>query len=227
MQRPASFLPRRAVLVRCAPFVLFMALLGLRGAAADGGWGVDARWLYALNLVLVGGLLLRWRHEYEELRAQPTPGQWTLAALAGLAVFALWIVLDAPWMLLGEPTAAFMPMDAQGRPEWALIAVRWTGAALLVPLMEELFWRGFLMRWLQDAAFERVDVRAVGARAVAISTALFMLAHVQWLAAIVAGLAYALLYRATGRLWTAVAAHAVTNGVLGAWVLATGQWQFW
>ena len=42
-----------------------------------------------------------------------------------------------------------------------------------------------------------------------------------------AGLAYAWLYVRTGKLWVAVIAHAVTNGVLGAWVLATGNWQFW
>ena len=41
------------------------------------------------------------------------------------------------------------------------------------------------------------------------------------------GLAYAWLYIRTGKLWTAVAAHAVTNGLLGAWVLYTRQWTFW
>lgn len=100
-------------------------------------------------------------------------------------------------------------------------------AALLVPVMEELFWRGFLMRWLAQPAFEAVDPRRVGLRAVLVSTALFMLAHTLWLAAIVAGLAYALLYARTGRLWNAVIAHTVTNGALGVWVAATGNWQFW
>ena len=61
----------------------------------------------------------------------------------------------------------------------------------------------------------------------ALSTLAFMLAHVLWLAAIVAGLAYAWLYRRTGELWTAVVAHAVTNGALGAWVVATRNWAFW
>ena len=54
-----------------------------------------------------------------------------------------------------------------------------------------------------------------------------MLAHPLWLAAIVAGLAYALLYRGTGKLWPAVIAHGVTNAALGLWVVQTGQWQFW
>ncbi|WP_157267520.1 CAAX prenyl protease-related protein [Azohydromonas aeria] len=230
MTATAAWMPRRAALVRCAPFVVFMALLALRGAAAPDtatGASLDARWLYALNLPLVGGLLWWWWREYAELRERPPLREALLSVAVGLVVFGLWIHLDAPWMQLGEPAAAFAPLDAAGRLDWGLIAVRLLGAALLVPVMEELFWRGFLMRWLQQPEFETVDPRRTGLRAIAISTALFMLAHTLWLAAVVAGLAYALLYARTGRLWNAVIAHAVTNGALGAWVVATGNWQFW
>jgi len=220
----------RAAWLRLLPFVAFMALLALRGMApADNSWGFDTRWLYALNLLVVGAMLLAWWREYGELAWQnaPTAGEWALAVAVGLAVFALWIQLDAPWMQIGEPTAAFVPVDAQGRQNWPLIAVRWLGAALLVPVMEELFWRSFLMRWLQEPVFEGLDPRRTGAKAVLLSTFVFMLAHPLWLAAIVAGLAYALLYRSTGKLWPAVIAHAVTNGALGLWVVYSGQWQFW
>jgi CAAX prenyl protease-like protein len=93
--------------------------------------------------------------------------------------------------------------------------------------MEELFWRSFLMRWIQHPRFEVVDPRRIGARAIVLSTFVFMLAHTMWLAAIVAGLAYAWLYVRCGTLWAPVVAHAVTNGALGAWVVATRQWQFW
>jgi CAAX prenyl protease-like protein len=72
-----------------------------------------------------------------------------------------------------------------------------------------------------------VDPQRVGTKAVVLSTFVFMLAHTLWLAAIVAGLAYAWLYVRSGKLWLAVIAHAVTNGALGAWVGATGHWQFW
>ena len=67
----------------------------------------------------------------------------------------------------------------------------------------------------------------VGLRAIMLSTFLFALAHTLWLAAVLAALAYAWIYVYTGRLWTAVIAHAVTNGALGIWVLATGNWHFW
>ena len=75
--------------------------------------------------------------------------------------------------------------------------------------------------------FESVAPARVGLKAVVLATFLFVLAHTLWLAAIVAGLAYAWLYIHTEKLWVAVIAHAVTNGILGAWVLATGNWQFW
>ena len=220
----------RAAWLRLLPFVVFMALLALRGLApSDASWGFDTRWLYGLNLLLVGGLLLAWWREYGELGRQnwPTLAELGLSVLVGLLVFALWIRLDAPWMQIGKAAAAFVPVDAQGSLLWPLIAVRWLGAALLVPVMEELIWRSFLMRWLQHPVFEGIDPRRVGPKAVLLSTFVFMLAHPLWLGAIVAGLAYALLYRRTGKLWTAVIAHAVTNGALGVWVVQTRQWQFW
>ena len=215
---------------RIVPFVAFMGLLALRGAAPmDGSWGFDARWLYALTLPVVGGLLALWWREYGELarRHLPPLRETLLAVAVGLVVWLLWITLDAPWMQLGEPSARFVPVDAAGARIWPLIAVRWFGASLVVPLMEELFWRSFLMRWVESTDFEAVEARRVGVRAVAVSTLCFMLAHPLWLAAIVAGLAYAWLYRRSGRLWSAVIAHAVTNGALGIWVVATRQWQFW
>ena len=220
----------RAAWLRILPFVAFMGLLALRGwAPVDGAWGFDTRWLYALNLLLVGGLMTCYWRDYGELSWQNWPGlsELLLAVVLGLAVFGLWITLTAPWMQIGQATASFEPVDAQGRLDWPLIAVRWLGAVLLVPVMEELFWRSFLMRWFDQLQFERVAPQRVSLKAVLMSTFVFTLAHPQWLAAAVAGLAYAWLYRRQGRLWTAVLAHAVTNGVLGAWVVATGRWAFW
>lgn len=220
----------RAALARIAPFALFMVLLALRGALpAEADGGLDTRWIYGLTVVAVGALLLYFRREYGELARQTWPGagETALAVLVGLAVFGLWIVLDAPWMVLGEPSAAFVPVRADGSLDLPLIGVRWIGAALLVPLMEELFWRSYLMRWLQQPQFEAVPPARVGLKAIVLSTFVFMLAHTLWLAAIVAGLAYALLYVRTGKLWVPVIAHAVTNGVLGIWVVMTGNWQFW
>ena len=223
---------RRPAFVRAAPFVAFMAFLGWRSLApADGTWaGLDPRSLYALQVVAVGAMLAWWWRDYGELARQTLPSarESLLAAAVGVAVFLLWVRLDAPWMTLTTGAVApFVPVGADGRLDWTLVVPRLIGAALLVPVMEELFWRSFLMRWIQHPVFEAVAPAQVGLKAIVLSTFVFVLAHTLWLAAIVAGLAYAWLYVRTGKLWVAVIAHAVTNGVLGAWVLATGNWQFW
>lgn len=220
----------RAALARCIPFAAFIVLLALRGAVPeDGSWGIDPRWIYVLTVFVVSALLFAFRRDYGELFAQtrPTLLEAALASGVGLAVFALWINLDAPWMQIGTASASFVPIDAQGNLIWPLVIFRWIGAALLVPLMEELFWRSFLMRWVQSPQFETVVPQQVGLRAIVLSTFVFTLAHTLWLGAVIAGLAYALLYVRTGKLWVAVIAHAVTNGVLGIWVLTTGRWVFW
>ena len=222
---------RRSALVRVVPFAFFMAVLALRGLApTDGSWGFDTRWLYALQAGGTALLLALWWREYGELARQtwPTLRENLLAVAVGVLVFVLWVNLDAPWMTLATAaTEPFVPRTPEGALNWPLIAVRIAGAALLVPVMEEIFWRSFLMRWIQHPTFEAVAPAAVGLRAVVLSTFVFVLAHTLWLAAIVAGLAYAWLYIRTGKLWTAVIAHAVTNGVLGVWVVMTGNWQFW
>jgi len=97
----------------------------------------------------------------------------------------------------------------------------------VVPLMEELFWRSFLLRWIQQTDFLALAPMQIGLRAILIGSVLFGIEHSLWLAGIVAGLAYAWLYRASGNLWPPIVAHAVTNFSLGVWVLHSGQWQFW
>jgi CAAX prenyl protease-like protein len=98
---------------------------------------------------------------------------------------------------------------------------------VLAPVMEELFWRSFVLRWIEQPVFEGVDPQRVGVKAIVLSTFLFTLAHTLWLAAAVAGLAYVWLYVRSAKLWLPVIAHAVTNGVLGVRVVATGQWHWW
>ena len=78
-----------------------MGLLALRGAIpADNALGLDPRWLYALNLVVVGGALAWFWKQYGEFSRQnlPTLKEAAASVVLGLAVFGLWIVLDAPWM---------------------------------------------------------------------------------------------------------------------------------
>ncbi|MFY9479499.1 MAG: CAAX prenyl protease-related protein [Aquabacterium sp.] len=220
-----------AALARCLPFVLFMALLMLRGALPiDGTSPIDPRWVYGITVLVVGASLAFFWRKYTELHK----GTWLslpelgLSVAVGVVVWALWVNLDHPWLMMGvEDKVSFTPVDANGDLIWPLIVVRLIGAALLVPVMEELFWRSFLMRWVDKPEFESVDPKAVTLKAIVLSTFVFMLVHTLWFAAILAGLAYAWLYRRTGKLWAPIVAHAVTNGVLGVWVVIMGAWEFW
>ncbi len=217
-------------MIRIAPFAIFMALLIARSLApADGAWGFDPQWLYGLSVLAAGAVLAIFWREYGELALQTLPDarEGLLAIAAGAIVFVLWINLDAPWMIIGEASAPFKPLTATGAIDWLQVAIRFVGAALLVPLIEELFWRSFLMRWLEQPVFQGVAPQRIGARAIILSTFVFTLAHTLWLAAAIAGLVYALLYVKTGKLWLPVIAHAVTNAALGVWVVMTGNWQFW
>lgn len=67
-------------------------------------------------------------------------------------VFVLWINLEQPWASIGTPTG-FDPRNPNGEVDYALAALRIAGAALVVPIMEELFWRSFIMRWVEQTAF--------------------------------------------------------------------------
>lgn len=216
------------ILVRSLPFGLYIALLALEGLLPGWAPGFDVRWLYPVKAGVVAlALVVLWRH-YTELRTDGLQAPHLLLSLVvGLVVLVLWVNLDAAWMLMGEPGAGYDPRDAAGNIDWLLVAFRIAGAALVVPLMEELFWRSFLQRWIQQTDFLALNPARIGVKALLIASALFAIEHVQWLAGLVAGLAYGWLYIRTRTLWAPIVAHAVTNGALGAYVVATQRWSFW
>lgn len=210
-----------------APFALFIVLMALEPILADRVEPfLDPRWLYAVRSGLTALLLLALWSRYTELRERRSPrAGWALGVAVGVAVFLLWIALDLPLLTFGDPD----PFDPRvdGRIHWGLALTRVAGAALVVPVMEELFWRSFLMRWLERPAFRAVDARTVGWKPLVISAGIFALEHRLWFAGLLAGLLYGELYRRTGDLRVVIAAHAVTNAALGVYVLATGRYAFW
>lgn len=218
----------RASVARCLPFFIYLAFIGIAELLAWlGVTPADLRWLYALKVGSVVIALLYFRREYGELRQGGLGAAAIAASVAvGIVVLVLWLLLGAGWMRIGS-AAGFDPSTAGRGIDWTLVVIRIAGAALVVPVMEELFWRSFLLRWLDQPRFETVDPGAVSLKAVLISSVLFGFEHDLWLAGIVAGFAYAGLYRWRRSLWSPILAHAVTNGLLGAWVVATASWQYW
>jgi len=228
----STFLPP-AAWPRVVPFAAFLALLAIRGALPDDAPALLPDWtlseaLYAIQAGLAAALLLMYRRQFVELAVWPrVVSDWLLAVVTGVVVFVLWINLDASWMRLGEPVAGFVPLAADGSIRWDQVAVRIAGAALVVPLIEELFWRSFVMRSIDARDFLARAPAATSALALVGSSIVFALAHDLWLAGIAAGLAYGWLYMRTGNLWFPVAAHAVTNAALGVYVVYGGHWSFW
>lgn len=223
----------RPMLARVLPFALFIAfiLLGDVVQAWPAAASFDQRLIYPIKVLVVAGVLAYFWRDLTELKVRPPNGKWLWlwAPMVGTAVFVLWINLDFGWLnLAGEGAHGYDPRHPEtGQWQWHLVIMRLAGAALLVPLIEELFWRSFLMRWIDKSAFLTHAPAAVTLRAMLISSLIFGFEHTLWFAGILAGLAYAWLYRASGSLWPAILAHGVTNGLLGIWVLSTGNWQFW
>jgi exosortase E/protease (VPEID-CTERM system) len=195
-----------------APFLgLALTAMVTASAARDGfDWGYPAR-------VAVGiGLLWAYRRYYP----RPT---WSWAAVAaGLGVAGMWVLL-----------VPRTPADQTGLadlPTWA--AVGWVvgrvvGACLVVPVAEELAFRGYLTRRLVSSRFERVSPGQFRWLPVLASSALFGLLHREWLAGCLAGVVFAALYHRRGRLGDAVLGHATANVALVAWGTAVGDWRAW
>ena len=217
----------RAAWARVLPFLVYIFFIAVVDVLGRLGVSAQAlRWVYALKVgAVLLALAVNYRH-YTELRTFDLGWRKALGAtIVGLLVFWLWIHLTAGWMQVGTATG-FDPTTG-GRIDWALVAVRIAGAALVVPVMEELFWRSFLTRWIVNPDFETVDPARVTVKSIAITVLLFGFEHNLWFAGVVAGLAYNLLYWRHRSLWSAILAHAVTNGVLGCWIVWTGSWAFW
>jgi exosortase E/protease (VPEID-CTERM system) len=200
-----------------------MPLLAILAAGAvTRAFSSDFEFLYPLRVVAGVWMLMRYR---QRLAAIDWGWSWR-GPTFGIIVFLLWI------------GAAHLKMHAAGMPEklaalppalrglW--IASRLMGAVLIVPIAEEIAYRGYLMRRLTKADFEAVPFQSVRWPALAITAVLFGFAHgVLWLPGIAAGAVFGLLVVRRGQMGDAVIAHAMSNGLIAASVLGWNQWQLW
>jgi len=160
--------------------------------------------------------------------------------LFGIGGIVLWIVLcdlqleamlmkHLPDWLQPEARAAFNPYQDIASPlgRWSFIAVRILGMAVLVPFAEELFWRGFLLRWIISPNWQQVPLGSYSLKSFVWVVLLFTLAHPEWLAAAVYCSLLNLLLYWKRDIWNCIVAHGVSNLVLAIYVLLTGTWQLW
>lgn len=217
----------RAAWARILPFLTYMLFIFIADMLVRMGWNADdLRWLYPVKIGAVMLVLACFRKQYTELYNDSIGARAALAAIVtGVVVLVLWVSLDAGWMIVG--TAPGFNPTVDGRIDWTMVAMRIFGAALVVPVMEELFWRSFLQRWVESPDFEKLDPSHLKWKGLIITVVLFGFEHNLWLAGMVAGAAYSALYMRHRTLWSPILAHAVTNGLLGVWIVYTGNWSYW
>ena len=183
--------------------------------------------------------MLLFREKYEELRV-PSSGDWEnsfisccLAVAVGVIAIVVWIGADPYYpgmtrLMGGKSSVPFDPMTIEPVTwRYAFIGFRVFGAVVVVAFMEEMFWRGFLIRWLDGKDFKRVPVGTCSWKSFGITTVLFGLEHEQWIAGMVCGALYNWLYCRRKDLFSCVLAHGASNAALAAWVLWRGDWKFW
>lgn len=158
----------------------------------------------------------------------------------GLVGGALWIVLCKLHLeqRLLAPLGLGAVLDLGRRPgfnpmaemddkslAYAFLAVRFLGLVVIVPIIEEFFLRGFLMRYIMNVDWPLIPFAVVDRLALITGTAFPMLMHTGELFAAAAwfSLVTWLMLR-TRSVWECIVAHAVTNLMIGLWVLYSGDW---
>jgi exosortase E/protease (VPEID-CTERM system) len=216
--REAEVAGRNMAAAYLVPFLAVLAVAMLTHAASS---GFD--WLYPLRLAVASIALWCFRKEYRHL-------DWRfgwLGILAGITVFGLWVGI-AQWQhaagsALAEGLAA---LPGQQRAVW--LTARALAAIFTVPLVEELAFRGYLARMIVSADVDTVPFARLSALAIGVSSLAFGLLHGRmWVAGTVAGVVFALVAKRRDRLGEGVAAHAVANLLIAAWVLARGDYSLW
>jgi CAAX prenyl protease-like protein len=148
------------------------------------------------------------------------PSSYWLSAAVGLAVAGAWTALE-----LHSPAGGEAHRSPGDGVLW--LAIRVATAILLVPVTEELAFRGFLARRLSSRSFDTLWPRQITWPAILVSSLAFGLLHHRPVAGTLAGLCYALVFRRRGAISDAIVAHAVTNAALVAIAFAETTTHGW
>jgi CAAX prenyl protease-like protein len=210
------------VIARVAPFLIFLAL-----TICQGKFGASSLYWFYLGKTLAGTWLI-W-----EMRPYVSEMRWAFsweAIVVGLVVFVAWIGLDPYYRHLYGGGATGNPADVFGRGSalaWFFICVHILGMTLVVPPLEEVFYRSFVYRYLARQNFLAMPLNQFLPFPFFATAIVFGMSHNEWLAGILCGMAYQWLVLRKNRLGDAMTAHAITNFLLGIWIVWQGAWNFW
>lgn len=216
---------QRATLGYVAPFAAFVGFMAMEK------WVFHSQHLYPVRCLVVLAVILAFSRPYLSLRFTRPASSIAI----GIAVFAIWIAPDVlfgyrhHWLfensLMGSTVSTLAPGD---KADVLFLAFRAIGSTLLVPIVEELFWRGWMMRWLIQPDFTKLALGTYTPLAFWGVALLFASEHgPYWEVGLLAGILYNWWMLRTRSLADCMLAHAVTNGALSVYVIATGAWQYW
>jgi CAAX prenyl protease-like protein len=217
---------RRATAAYIAPFLVYVGLMGIEHAAK-----LPVQVFYPIRCTVSAAVLLLLSRPLLSLR----PSRALASIALGVAVFLIWIGPDLLfsyrhfWLfensLFGSAASSAPP---ELRASLAFRIVRTLGSTALVPIIEELFWRGWLMRWLIDNRFLKVPLGTYAPSAFWLVALMFASEHgPYWEVGLAAGVLYNWWTVRTHNLADCILAHSVTNGLLSAYVLMADRWQYW
>lgn len=207
---------------RAIPYILFVLPIYLGGK-----FGLESYYWVYFGRTLLGALLI-WIM-WPLVKEMRYAFSWE-AVVVGVAVFVMWVGIDPFYPHLMESNSnwnTFTHFGDGAALAWFFVIMRILGSSLVVPALEEVFFRSFLYRWIAKPDFESLPLNYFAWKSMLISAVLFGFIHNEWLAGILCAFAYQWLVLRKNRLGDAMTAHAITNCLLGAWVVWKGAWQFW
>lgn len=230
---PSQKAETRRLYSHVGPFLVFALFLGVTAlcrwwAGPEGpAWLQHAElWVYPVQTLVCAWMIWHYWKCYRGMR----PAQWGFTLGVGILVLLIWL---APQYLFGLPARydGFDPTLLQATPLlfFLTLGLRFLRLVVVVPILEEVFWRGFLMRYLIDDQFWRVRFGTFSWMSFLVVTLLFGLAHYpdDFYAALVTGALYNYVAIRTKSLGSCILAHALTNLLLGIYIVWSGQWGYW
>ncbi len=213
------------------PFFAFIALLALSRAPLP----VSAFTMQAEFVVLMCVIISAAVRSAPDLQTNFRVKHWIGSALVGLLVFVIWIGPDRlfpgyrhHWIFENALMGTVRPGALSDSHDHAAVWLRAFRAVAIVPLVEELFWRSWLMRWIVAPDFLSVPPGTWSASAFWVVAVLFASEHGSfWDVGLVAGVLYNWWMIRTKSLADVTVAHAVTNACLSAYVVSAGRWEYW
>lgn len=209
------------------PFALLLGFIALESLAP-----LPPLFEYPARAVILALVLWAFARRQISFRV----ASFTGSLLIGAAVFLIWIAPDVlvegyreHWLFRNSLTGS-APAPASGYESlpWIALLFRVVRAVILVPVIEELFWRAWLMRWIIHHDFQSVPLGTYTPRSFWITAVLFAAEHgAYWDVGLVAGVVYNWWMVWVKSLGDCILAHAITNGLLSAYVLLNGHWHYW